>query len=106
MYRVGALCLSLFNLGGYPQQLTSAVRSLSKAASQGGPSEVCVAGVLLAQAETSKGNIRSRNAQKWEQVLRSAWKCWPAGFLILDMLKFHFWLAMNQILFFLKACYV
>ncbi|KAG0566179.1 hypothetical protein KC19_7G044100 [Ceratodon purpureus] len=72
----GAICLALANLGGYTEHLSSAIRSLNKAV-QGGPSVISVAGVLLAQAEISKSSTRSRNAQKWEQVLRLSWKSWP-----------------------------
>lgn len=65
---VGAICLALSNT-------TSAIRSLSKAA-KGGPAEVSVAGVLLAQIETIKAKSPSRNAYKWIQL---SWKSWPAG---------------------------
>jgi len=75
VYDIGAICFALSKLGGYAEHLTSAVRSLSKGA-QGGPSEISVAGVLLAQAEISKANSRSRNAHKWIQL---SWKSWPAG---------------------------
>lgn len=78
VYDAGAICLALSNLGGYSEHLSSAIRSLNKAA-QGGPSVISVAGVLLAQAEISKSSTRSRNAQKWEQVLRLSWKSWPEG---------------------------
>ena len=80
LYDAGAICLALSNLGGYPEHLSSAIRSLNKAA-QGDPPEISVAGILLAQAEISKPNTRNRNVQKWEQVLRLSWKSWPEGAL-------------------------
>lgn len=78
MYDAGAICLVLSSVGGYTEHLASAVRSFNKAA-HGGPSDIAVAGVLLAQAEYSKANSRSKNAHKWENVLRLSWKSWPAG---------------------------
>lgn len=65
---VGAICLALSNT-------TPAIRSLSKAA-KGGPAEISVAGVLLAQIESIKSKGPSRSAYKW---IQQSWKSWPAG---------------------------